>query len=549
MYSDCQIAFTVEYHLHSRLPSPSRTICTMQRHIYLSAVAILASVARVTGQVAATTSSNPLNDYINAAAAAASVVSQYNAASASTSSSSSSASPTSPPSSTSPTAAPATASASPIAAAAHHGLSRGAKIGIIVGCVVGAILLLAILAGICCCLARRRRHHKRSVTPVEDAEVKSWKSPINPGRHYSNYSPAQRGLPMEQQPTVPLMAAVGAEPNAPSGKPPSISQHPAMRSPENPFVPRPPSPRRTAPNSRSGLTDGMVAGAAPYIINEKRRLRKSPSRSRSRSNPRPQSSGLPTHNDMDRPPTPFGLSGFGEPAGHTIHDTHGASPPYSGIGQPYDDAHVHNLQTDVPSRELRRSLDNREVVPAAAYDDSNHPKFPQSGGYSIPPEVPSRSPNRGSALASSSYDSELSTTTASNSSSERYSIQVDPYQPAQRETVAPWEQHRQRFSNPPGSSAQMAAPPPIPWEESEYNINQQRRHSHSPRQSTQYAAGNGRRRSSRSPATSINGQPRRLRFEDLQAGSSAHNGYNGVGQHDSYDGYDHRWSQGVGEAL
>ena len=390
-----------------------------------------------------------------------------------------------------------------------------------------------------------------TVTPVGDEEVKSWKSPITPGRHYSNYSPAQKGqVSTEQSPTVPLMAAAAAEHHVHNEKAPSLSQHPAMRQPENPFVPEVPSPRRTAPNSRPGLTDGMVPGAAAYIVPEKQSLRKSSSRSRSNSETRLQSSELPTHNDANRPPTPFGLTGFGEPAGHTIH--HGASPPYSAIGQPYEDQHVQNLRVDAPSKELRHSLHNREVVSGAAFADDNHPTYRNSRGYTTPPEVPSRSPNRdnrASVLAESSHDSELSTTTASNSSGERYLSQIDPYQPAQRETVAPWEQHQRRFSNSPQSSPRVAAPPPIPWEESPYNINARNHQSHSPRQSGQYPSGDGRRRSSRSPATSINGQPRRLRFEDLQADNRA--SYTGIGQHESYDGYNHnnRWSQGVGEAL
>ena len=119
----------------------------------------------------------------------------------------------------------------------------------------------------------------------------------------------------------------------------------------------------------------------------------------------------------------------------------------------------------------------------------------------------------------------------------------------------------------------MAAPP-IPWEEDGFGQN--RRQSHSPRQSGTY---DRRRRDSRSPATSINGTPRRLRFEDLQAGGGAvgvpqqqqqmqqgqgygnGHGYGGVmpaqgqgqghARNESYDGYgyDQRWSQRVGEAL
>ncbi len=505
---------------------------------------------------AASTTANPLNDFIGAAGAAASVVKSVNSAETSPTSSSSSAS-SSPSTTAAP--APATASASHAAVAAHHGLSEAAKIGIIVGCVVGAVLLLALLGLCCCCLFRRRRRSKRrtTATPVEDEEVKSWKSPINPGRHYSNYSSAQRGqAPTGQSPTVPLMAAAAAEHHVHNEKAPSLSQHPAMRQPENPFVPEPPSPRRTAPNSRAGLTDGMVPGAAAYVVPEKQRLRKSSSRSRSNSETRSQSSGLPTHNDANRPPTPFGLTGFGEPAGHTIH--HGASPPYSAIGQPYEDQHVQNLQADAPSTELKHLMHNREVIPAAAFADDKHPKYRNSRGYSTPPEVPSRSPNRdnrASVLADSSHDSELSTTTASNSSGERYQGQTDPYQPGQREIVTPWEQHQRRFSNSPQSSPRVSAPPPIPWDDSEYNINARKHQSHSPRQSGQYPSGDGRRRSSRSPATSINGQPRRLRFEDLQADNRGSGGYTGIGQHESYDGYNHnnnnnsRWSQGVGEAL
>ena len=517
-----------------------------QRQLLLSAGVALSNIVAVAAQAAATTS-NPLNNFIGAAGAAASVVksAQSQEALSTSSSSISSSSPT-------PTPTPAIASPTPSAPAAHHGLSSGAKIGIIVGCIVGALLLLAILGLLCCCLIRSRRKRKRSVTPVAEREVESWKSPINPGRHYSNYTPAQRGnIPMEQSPTVPLMAAAATEHHrANHSQAPSLSQHPAMRQgPENPFVPVPPSPRRTAPNSRAGLTDGTVPGADPYITPERRSTR---DRSRSRSNSRPSSGALPTQNDANRPPTPFGLNGFFTPIGHNTQTSKGGSPQYSGIGQPYEDMHVHVLQTDAPSRELRQSLKTKETagVPTTAYDSDEHTKFRNSRGYSTPPEVPSRSPNRAnraSIFADSSYDSSLSNGTASNSSGEPYHRDSDPYVPAKRESMAPWEQHQHRFSNTPHSS-QVAAPPPIPWEESEYNNNRQRRHSHSPRQSMQH---DGRRRSSRSPATSINGQPRRLRFEDLHTNGGNRYSYNAVpGQHDSYDGYDdNRWSQGVGEAL
>lgn len=522
----------------------------MQRQILLSVAIALSNIASVAGQAAAT-AANPLNAFIGAAGAAASQVKSVNAKQTPTSSSSSSATP-------SPTSAPSPPPSS-TAAAGHSGLSKGATIGIIVGAIIAALLILALI-GLCCCLClrRRRRRSKRTntVTPVKDEEVESWKRPINPGRHYSNYSPAQRGLiPMEQQPTVPLMAAVAAEPH--TNKSPSLSQHPAMRQPQNPFVPVPPSPRRTAPNSRAGLTDGTIPGDSPYLIDERAPLR---DRSRSNSRPRTDGNGLPTTNikNPNRPPTPMGLDAFGTPASATIlnPEHHTGSPPYSGIGQPYDDMHVHVLQTDAPSRELRHSLNQRgEIAPFPSTTYADQPIYRNSRGYSTPPEVPSRSPNRdkrASMFADSSYDSSLSTTTDSNSSGERYQHGQDPYQPAQRESVAPWEAHQHRFSDTTGSSGTtQVAPPPIPWEESEYNSNAARRQSHSPRQSTQH---DGRRRSSRSPATSINGQPRRLRFEDLHSnGGQGNQGYSSVpthGGHDSFDGYDHpRWSQGVGEAL
>jgi len=528
----------------------------MQRQILFSAAIALFNVASVSAQAAAATV-NPLHAFIGAAGAAASAVKSAAAKETPTSSSSSSsATPT-------PTSAAAPIPPSSTATAGKSGLSKGATIGIIVGAIVAALLILTLI-GLCCWFCLRRRRSRRSkrnqtVTPIKDSEVESWKRPINPGRHYSNYSPAQRGqIPMEQQsPTVPLMAAVAAEHHN-YDRAPSLSQHPAMRQPENPFVPVPPSPRRTAPNSRAGLTDGMVAGDPPYLMDEKASLR---DRSRSSSRPRTGGNGLPTSNinNPNRPPTPMGLDAFGTPAGATILNPkdHADHPPYSGIGQPYDDMHVHVLQTDAPSRELRHSLNQRgEGAPIGANPYADQPRHRNSRGYSTPPEVPSRSPNRekrASMFADSSYDSSLSATTDSNSSGERYERGPDPYQPAHRETVAPWEAHQHRFSDSTSSGATQVAPPPIPWEESEYNQNAARRQSHSPRQSAQY---DGRRRSSRSPATSINGQPRRLRFEDLHSNGGQGNrngGYESVplhGGHDSFDGYDQsRWSQGVGEAL
>ena len=52
---------------------------------------------------------------------------------------------------------------------------------------------------------------------------------------------------------------------------PALADHPAYRNQnqENPFVPTPPPARRTAPNSRAGLTDGVVPGEEPYLTDTK----------------------------------------------------------------------------------------------------------------------------------------------------------------------------------------------------------------------------------------------------------------------------------------
>ena len=276
---------------------------------------------------------------------------------------------------------------------------------------------------------------------------------------------------------------------------------------ENPFVPRVPSPRRSAPGSRAGPTEAMASGAIPET-----------EPIRDEEDYPQQSQGL---TKRGRPPTPLG---------------------FGGIGQPYDDMHVHHLVTERPSKELQHAPLHPEVT-FAPETDGHYPKEARrSRGYATPPEVPSRSPNRAGKfptqlVTDSSFDSSSSTTRDSGSSgAEQYHHRPDPYAPAIHD------------SSP-------IAPPPIPWSDPNY-VHQQRRHSHSPRQSMQHDG----RRSSRSPATSINGQPRRLRFEDLQASgevpptpTTPHympGGYAPVGGPDSYDEYDHqRWSQGVGEAM
>ncbi|KAL8948989.1 MAG: hypothetical protein Q9222_004860, partial [Ikaeria aurantiellina] len=424
----------------------------------------------------AQSSANPLNEVIGAAQSAVGIISSANAQQTTASSA-----PTSSP--TTPTQAAAT-SASPTAAAKHSGINRTTLIVAIVCAVVGA-LLLALLVGLCCwCLARRRRRRRRNQThqPIDD-EVKTWRSnePKNPGREYSPHRNG-RVASMEQQPMIPPVA-----------KAPDMQQHPALRNNnnvENPFVPMPPSPRRQAPNSRAGLTDGTVPGAAPYILPEAQRLHKP--RSRSSSSPRIASSShtaLPTANTASRPSTPFGLSG---------------------IGQPYEDMHVHVLQTDSPSRELRQSLTNRTPIQSPPSEPIHR--------YDTPPLIPSSSVqnNHPSSNVHHNNRSNINNTTASTpqynahhsnntantnstyeTSSTEGSTSADDswrYNKASSNTFAgipPWEQRQHRYSGSPSSSGNHnIAPPPIPWEDRETRYQSP---SHSPRASRDWARqpGNG----------------------------------------------------------
>lgn len=492
----------------------------MQQKPLHSVALLLAGIAGAMAQ--ATTKVNPLNEFIGSVTAAAADINS--AAAKETPASSSS------PASTSPTQAAAT-SASPSAAPQHSGVNRTTLNVAIVCAVIGA-LLIGLLAGLCCwCLARRRRRRRNTTHQPIDDEVKTWRShePKQPGRDYSPHRTSH--VSMEQQPMIP-----------PAAKAPDMHQHPALRNnsnAENPFVPMPPSPRRSAPNSRAGLTDGTVPGADPYVLPEAQRLHKPRSRSNSRartaSNP-----ALPTANTTSRPSTPFGLSG---------------------IGQPYEDMHVHVLQTDHPSHELRQSLQHREPIAPPPAEPIHRYDTPPMGSASHNPLA--QHPHRSSTASASNYNASTSnnvntaatnSTVSSNSSTEG-STSADDWRYNKGSTtfagVPPWEQRQHRYSNSPTGSARqndMPAAPPIPWDDREARYQSP---SHSPRQSRDQKRGNGgvtptgptgsgyvegARRHSRSPATSINGQPRRLRFSDLTAEDVGNGGV-------------YRHSQGVGEAL
>ena len=197
---------------------------------------------------------------------------------------------------------------------------------------VGLLLLLALALCLFCCL-RRRRRNRRVSSPVADDETTNWRKPANPGRTYAPVNQTHQ-VPMSQQPSVPLMTAVGH---------PRPADHPAYRQ-DNPFVPVPPSPRKTGPNARTGPTDAEIAGVPAFVeapYNNGQRLRNSHSIPRNSAG-----SGL---NDGYSGNSPGGLGDNGgiNPviAAHSIHNSHNN---YGGMGNGYITARkpVPTAQTD-----------------------------------------------------------------------------------------------------------------------------------------------------------------------------------------------------------
>lgn len=503
----------------------------MQHHFLLSAALALVGASGAMGQ----TTANPLNNFIGAAASALSQINSNLAAESTSASSSSSISSTATPtsSSTSAAAAAATSAAATSAAAASSGsgIKRRNTIIIVVCVVIGLVLLGLLLGALLCCLARRRRR-RRTTTPVHDEEIEAWRS-SEPSTSSGSYG---RVASTEHQPTIPAMAMVEEHSllHHHSNRPENpFSQQSALR-PENPFVPVPPSPRRAphsregltggivpaaaagavaaaplsqrrAPNSREGLTDGTVPGAPPFVAPraERQRMRSfgSPARGRSEVdlNQNLRHGAVPYQRTNEDAVTPFGL-----------------------IGQPYDDMHVHVLQGEAPSAELRNSLNSRDPV----------------GSYNTVPRVPGRSPRR-AAFADSTYSSTDGSTSLSGSGSGSGEDWRHSQLGAVNTGTVPWGQSPHKHSNSPmqsleASPASMRAPP-IPWTGGE------RKHSGSPRTSMGAAPWTERRASqsprqsfSSTPRQSQSGPPRRLRFSDFPETEPGHN---------------HKYSQGVGEAL
>ncbi|KIV79437.1 hypothetical protein PV11_06999 [Exophiala sideris] len=129
------------------------------------------------------------------------------------------------------------------------------NLAIILGTVLGALALGLLILALLLCWKRRRasspRH--RGLFPDDD-EVESWR------------------LNRQSDPIGTSSMNASNQRFSAAGAAPLMSEHPAFRNydgeHENPFIPVPPPPRRTAPNSRAGLTDGTIPGEDPFL-NEK----------------------------------------------------------------------------------------------------------------------------------------------------------------------------------------------------------------------------------------------------------------------------------------
>ena len=153
------------------------------------------------------------------------------------------------------------ASTSSVAPVSGNTGSHHNTLAIVLGSVLGALalgLLVLVLVLICCHRRRKARSH-RALEPA-DEEVDSW-------RGNSRHSPDQDGL-------IGSHATAGRDHSMAAAVVPPMAEHPAYRnSHENPFVPVPPPPRRTAPNSKIGLTDGTVPGQEPFLSSNGGRVR------------------------------------------------------------------------------------------------------------------------------------------------------------------------------------------------------------------------------------------------------------------------------------
>ncbi|KAI9795678.1 MAG: hypothetical protein M1835_005354 [Candelina submexicana] len=136
--------------------------------------------------------------------------------------------------------------------------------------IVLILLAIAILASAIFLIRRYRRRRvflRRSVTPIDDEEIDSWRMGSTAGGYPNPTTPHEKRLSEQQDWTSEKM-------------------------------PRRPSVAH-APNSRSGLTDDAIPGADPFVTPPRRhsgKLQKSPHHSRN---------NIGRSSVEDRPPTPY----------------------------------------------------------------------------------------------------------------------------------------------------------------------------------------------------------------------------------------------------
>ena len=181
----------------------------------------------------------------------------------------------------------------------------------------------------------------------------------------------------------------------------------------------------------------------------------------------------------------------------------GSGQPYTSIGEPYNDMHVHVLQNSAPSHTLHQlpppgGIANLNTTTNASrtslpgpYDTPYKPPAPIGASiprYSTPPEAPPRSPRRGmqQSNSDSSHEGEqYDSTTASSSENgwqPSYGPAVStehsssPHSSTQRHTPRSSNgtnntyarnptSHNVHFSNSPTTATTpVGPPPPVPWE-------------------------------------------------------------------------------------
>jgi hypothetical protein len=152
-------------------------------------------------------------------------------------------------------AATSSAASSSATSGSHHN-----TLAIALGSVLGALALgLLVLVFVLICCRRRRKTRSQRAVLLADEDIDSW-------RGNSGHGLPQTGL-------LGTHATSGVDHSMAVAAAPDMAQHPAFRnSHENPFVPIPPPPRRTAPNSRVGLTDGTIPGQEPFISGKSHRI-------------------------------------------------------------------------------------------------------------------------------------------------------------------------------------------------------------------------------------------------------------------------------------